>query len=104
MHYLLSYVTAPDYLERRGTCRDEHLALAWQACDRGDLVLGGALTDPLDGALLLFQGSGPEVAERFAAADPYVKNGLVLSWSVRPWATVVGAAADKPVRPSQPQR
>jgi len=99
MHYLLSYVIAPDYLQRRGDFRDAHLDLAWQASDRGELVLGGAVGDPVDGALLLFQGDSPAVAERFAAADPYVLNGLVTSWSVRPWTTVVGAASANPVRP-----
>jgi uncharacterized protein YciI len=99
MHYLLSYVIAPDYLERRGLYRDAHLAYAWQACDQGGLVLGGVLGDPVDGALLLFQGDSPRVAERFAEADPYVLNGLVLSWSVRPWTTVVGASAAAPVLP-----
>jgi uncharacterized protein YciI len=98
MHYLLFYQTAPDYLTRRAAFRDAHLALAWQAHDRGELVLGGALGDPVDGALLLFQGDGPEVAERFAAADPYVLNGLVAGWQVRPWATVVGALAATPIR------
>jgi uncharacterized protein YciI len=29
-------------------------------------------------------------AEAFAAADPYVRNGLVTSWRVRPWTVVVG--------------
>jgi uncharacterized protein YciI len=99
MHYLLSYVIAPDYLQRRGDFRDPHLVLAWQASDRGELVLGGVVGDPVDGALLLFQGDSPDVAERFAAADPYVLNGLVTSWSVRPWTTVVGAASANPVRP-----
>ena len=99
MHYFLCYETAPDYLERRAAFRDAHLTLAWQAHDRGELVLGGALGDPVDSALLLFQGDGPEVAERFAAADPYVLNGLVVRWRVRPWTTVVGAGAAAPVRP-----
>ena len=100
MHYLLFYQTSADYLERRARYREAHLALAWQAVARGELVLGGALADPVDGALLLFQGDSPAVAERFAAADPYVANGLVLSWRVRPWTTVVGPDAATPVRPS----
>ncbi len=90
MHYLLFYDAAPDYLERRTDFRGEHLALAEDAYRRGELVLGGALHDPVDGALLLFKGDSPEVAEQFARADPYVKNGLVTSWRVRPWHTVVG--------------
>jgi uncharacterized protein YciI len=98
MHYLLFYDTAPDYLERRSQFRTEHLTLAWQAHSRGELILGGALADPIDGAVLLFQGDSPDVAAGFAEADPYVRNGLVTRWHVRPWLTVVGDQASSPVR------
>ena len=100
MHYLLIYDLAPDYLERRAQFRNEHLALAWAANARGELVLGGALADPVDSAMLLFQGDSPEAGERFAAADPYVKHGLVTRWRMRPWTTVVGKDAASPVRAS----
>jgi uncharacterized protein len=90
MHYLLFYDVVPDYVERRAPFRAEHLALARAAHARGELVLGGALADPADGAVLLFKGDSPAAAEAFAAADPYVKNGLVTRWRVRAWATVVG--------------
>jgi uncharacterized protein len=99
MHYLLMYDLAPDYLERRGQYRDAHLALAWQAVERGDLLLAGALAEPVDHALLLFRGDSPAAAEAFAAADPYVAHGLVTAWRVRPWTTVVGDGATTPVRP-----
>lgn len=99
MHVLLFYDLAPDYLERRPLFRDEHLSRAWEAHERGELVLAGALAEPADGAILLFEGDSPAVAERFAEADPYVRNGLVLRWKVRPWTTVVGATAASPVRP-----
>lgn len=99
MHFLLLYDVAPDYLERRGEFRGVHLRLAWEAHERGELLLGGALADPADGAVLLFQGDTPEAAERFARADPYVANGLILRWRVRPWTTVVGTLAANPVRP-----
>jgi uncharacterized protein YciI len=98
MHYLLIYELAPDYLERRGQFRNEHLKLAWDASARGELLLGGALADPVDNAVLLFKGDSPQAAERFVAADPYVKNGLVAHWKVRPWTTVVGETASSPVR------
>ena len=100
MHYLLLYDVAPDYLERRATFRDEHLALGWQAHARGELVLGGALAEPADGAVLLFRGDSPAAAEAFAQADPYVRHGLVTRWRVRPWTTVIGADAAAPVRPT----
>ncbi len=99
MHYLLFYELADDYLERRAPFRNSHLSLAWQAQEAGELVLAGALTEPSDGAVFVFQGLGPEVAERFVQADPYVANGLVSSWRVRPWTTVVGEQAASPVRP-----
>ncbi len=101
MHFLLIYDLAADYLERRTAFRDEHLRLSWQSVDRGELVLGGALNDPVDTAILLFQGDSPEAAEAFAGADPYVRNGLVRSWRVRPWTTVVGDGAATPVRPDR---
>lgn len=63
MHYLLMYDVANDYLERRAKFRDAHLRLAWQASERGELLLSGALADPVDMAVLLFQGDSPEIAE-----------------------------------------
>lgn len=99
MHYLLFYDVSADYLERRAQYRTEHLTLAWQASDRGELVLGGALLDPVDASVLLFRGDSPEAAERFVKADPYVRNGLVKSWRIRPWSTAVGDKAEVPVRP-----
>jgi uncharacterized protein YciI len=92
------YEFTSDYLERRGKFRQEHLALAWQSNERGELVLGGALADPADRAVLLFNCDSPAVPEQFAAADPYVNNGLVSRWSVRAWTTVVGRDAATPVR------
>jgi uncharacterized protein YciI len=99
MHYLLFYEAAEDYLERRAAFREEHLALAWQACERGELILGGAFANPVDGAVLLFQGDSPAAAERFAQSDPYVANGLVKHWYVREWTTVAGEMAATPVKP-----
>lgn len=99
MHYLLIYELAPDYLARRGEFRDEHLQLAWEAQERGEIVIAGALADPADQAILLFSGDSPDAAERFARADPYVAQGLVTSWRVRQWNTVIGTDAANPVRP-----
>jgi uncharacterized protein YciI len=99
VHYLLMYELAPDYLARRGEFRNEHLKLAWEAEQRGEIVIAGALADPADTAVLLFTGASPEAAERFAKTDPYVTQGLVKSWRVRPWNTVVGKGASTPVHP-----
>ena len=98
MHFLLFYEFTPDYIERRTPYRAAHLRLAWAAQERGELVLGGALADPPDRAVLLFQGTDDRAARDFAQQDPYVTSGLVTQWSVRPWTTVVGATAATPVR------
>ena len=98
MHYLLFYDTAPNYLDRRAEFRSAHLSLAWKYCERGELVLGGAIDDPIDGAVLLFEGDSPEIVERFVAEDPYVANGLVTAYRIRPWTTVVGDLASTPVK------
>ena len=90
MHYLLFYDVVEDYVERRVPLRAAHLEHARRAHRAGELVLGGALADPVDGAVLLFRGSSPTVAERFAVMDPYVVKGLVTRWRVREWTTVVG--------------
>jgi uncharacterized protein len=89
-HFLLFYDVVPDYLERRGQYRAEHLRLVDEAHDRGEIVMAGALAEPADGAVFVFRGDAPSVAERFAATDPYVVNGLVTQWRVRAWTVVSG--------------
>jgi uncharacterized protein YciI len=97
MHYLLFYEAGSDYAERRAPFRAAHLEYARKAVDRGELVLGGALANPIDGAVLLFRGNSPQVAEQFAAGDPYVVNGVVKEWRVREWTTVAGDLAEHPL-------
>jgi uncharacterized protein YciI len=90
MHYILFYDVVGDYVARREPFRAAHLELARRAHQGGELVLAGALADPVDGAVLVFRGSSPEVAESFARSDPYVTNALVTRWRVRKWTTVIG--------------
>lgn len=90
MYYILSYKTVDNYVERRQPFREEHLGLAQRAYNDGSLVMAGALADPADGAVLVFKGESPEVAEAFAKNDPYVKNGLITEWNVRQWMVVIG--------------
>jgi uncharacterized protein YciI len=92
-YFLLFYDVVDDYMERRGQFREEHLALANEARSRGELLLAGALADPPDGAVLVFQGEDGSTAKAFAERDPYVRNGLVTSWRVRPWTVVIGGDA-----------
>ncbi|OGU13031.1 MAG: hypothetical protein A2X61_03450 [Ignavibacteria bacterium GWB2_35_12] len=91
MHYILFYKTVDNYVQRRAEFRDAHLKYANEFVKRGELVLGGALEEPLDSAILVFKGESQSVAEEFAKNDPYVKNRLIVEWTVRPWNVVVGS-------------
>ena len=89
-HLVLEYALVEDYLERRAGLREEHLALARQAQQRGELLLAGALADPVDRALLVWATEDRALVTSFAENDPYVRHGLVTEWTVRPWNVVVG--------------
>jgi uncharacterized protein len=93
-HFLLIYTYAPDYMDKRAAVRPAHLELARASVARDELQLGGAVPqdDPPFG-LLLFKGETAAVAEDFARTDPYVSQGVVTSWRVREWVTVVGEGA-----------
>lgn len=90
MYYILFYKTVDNYVERRKPFREQHLAYAASANQRGELVLAGALDNPADSAVLVFKGESPKIAEEFAQNDPYVLNGLITEWTVRPWNVVIG--------------
>jgi hypothetical protein len=57
---------------------------------KGELIFGGALIDPIDEALLVFYVDDKFLIEDFISKDPYVKNGLVIKWKIRQWIVVIG--------------
>jgi uncharacterized protein YciI/heme-degrading monooxygenase HmoA len=89
-YYALFYELVDDMVTRRVPFREEHLRLVREARERGELVLAGALTEPVDRALLVFHVDDKSKVEAFARKDPYVLNGLAKKWEVRPWNVVVG--------------
>ncbi len=95
MHYILFYDVVDDFIAKRATFRNEHLALARQAHERA-IWCWPALWRILSTARLVFRGPSPQPAEAFAKFGPYVTNGLVTAWRVRKWTTVVGEGASMP--------
>jgi uncharacterized protein YciI len=89
VHYLLLYDYVENAVERRAPYREEHLRLARGAHERGELVMAGAFADPVDGAAFVFQGDDASAAESFVQSDPYVANGIVTAWRIRPWTVVL---------------
>jgi uncharacterized protein YciI len=99
MYWVLLYDYVDDYLERREAFRQEHLALAEAAHRRNGLRLAGALDRPPTGALFVFEADDVSVVEDFVRADPYVGNGVVRNWRIRPWNVVVGDTKDATASP-----
>jgi uncharacterized protein YciI len=95
-YFLLFYETVDNYVEKRAPYRAQHLELARGAHARGELLLAGALADPADGAVLVFRVPDQGAVEDFARRDPYVVNGLIKAWRVRPWTVVIGHDPSEP--------
>lgn len=99
MHYLLTYQYTADYLARRSQFRNAHLRQAWEWQARGALLIGGTVGDPADSAVLVFDCDSAAEVEQFVQADAYFQNGLVSSYGIQPWTTVIGKDAKTPVHP-----
>lgn len=89
-YFALIYYVVDGFVSRRTAFREAHLRLVREANRRGELLLAGALGDPVDRALLVFRTQDRSITEDFARNDPYVVNGLVTRWEVQPWAVVIG--------------
>ena len=71
-------------LERVNANARQAVRMAEDATNAGDMTKANQYTS---------------AAEAFATSDPYVTNGLVTSWRVRHWTTVVGPLAAQPIAP-----
>jgi len=94
VYYLLLYELVDGYMERRPAFREEHLRLAEEAQERGELLLAGAFADPPDGAALVFRAEDDSVVRDFVARDPYVREGLVTGWVIRQWTVMIKGSCE----------
>src|SRR5205814_10309792 len=74
----------------RGLLRTQRHALDVRTRARRDLLCARALGEPADRALTVFHTAVKRLDKAFGRQDPYVVNGLVKKWEVRPWNVVVG--------------
>lgn len=91
-YYALFYDVVDNFAERRMPFREAHLTLMKAAHQRGDVVMAGALGDPLEHAMIIFRVADVATVENFARTDPYVLNNVATTWTVKPWNVVVGGA------------
>ncbi|MBT8218420.1 MAG: hypothetical protein KJP00_01255 [Bacteroidia bacterium] len=90
MHFILTYNTVDRFNDRKMRFRKEHLELVREYYDTGILIMGGALLEPNDVAVLIFKCESPREVEQFITSDPYYKNGLINSFDIRPWSVAIG--------------
>jgi uncharacterized protein len=87
--FLLTYTYVPNMVELRQPHREAHLANLTTAHDHGFLLLAGAMVDPVDGAVLLFEAEDPGQVLSWAANDPYNRAGLIRGMTVRELSVAV---------------
>ncbi len=91
-YYLLIYHVVDDYVRLRAPHRNEHLRLVSEAHARGELVMAGALANPVNQAILVFRCPDKNSIHEFIRKDPYINHGLITRWEIRDWTVVIGNA------------
>lgn len=68
----------------------EHLARSRQLAAEGVLLMAGAFLDhPGEPVSTMGVLTTREAAEAYAEGDPFVRNGMVSEWHIRPWANIL---------------
>ncbi|MCR6713241.1 MAG: YciI family protein [Demequina sp.] len=98
-HYLLRYQYVDGIDAKRGPYRDEHLTRLWAEADAGRVLIAGGAGDPVSEGIIAWSVDDPQLIHEFVKGDPYMTAGLITSYDVVPWRTVVGDAAAEPLRP-----
>ena len=88
MKYVMTYRAVEDFLPLAQKNYPAHSARVDEFAQRGDLLMVGTFDEPMNGeAMGVF--TTREAAEEFIAGDPFVVNGVVAQWTVRPWNEVL---------------
>ena len=88
MKYVMRYRAVEDFLPLAQENGPAHVARLQEFAGRGVLLMAGPLDEPMDGdAIDIF--TSREAAEEFIAGDAFVLNGVVASWTLRPWDEVL---------------
>jgi len=89
MYYLLFYYTHDNYIENRKPHRQYHFDHIKKYMESGDLIMGGAIEDGTE-VVIIFKSDTIDTIEDFVKNDPYVINGLIRQWLIKPWNMVTG--------------
>jgi hypothetical protein len=89
--FAVQYGYVPEMQQRRDPVRGAHLAFLRGLAERDQLLLAGALTDPVDGGWLVVRAESAAAARELVDADPYAKAGLIRSVTIRSIAVAIPA-------------
>ena len=88
MKYVMTYRAVENFLPLAQQHGPAHVERLRAFHERGDLLMVGTMDEPMNGdAMGVF--TSREAAEEFIARDPFVVNGVVASWNVRPWNEIL---------------
>src|SRR6516225_7707532 len=88
----LSYTSLAEVEAHAPKALAEHLTRSIELHQFGDVLMAGAFRqpEPEDGNLRTMAGCrSQDIAERFVAGDPFVRNRSVLQQRIRPWANML---------------
>jgi uncharacterized protein YciI len=68
--------------------RPAHRQYLTSVFEQGMLVISGPFTDDR-GGLMVYEAASAEEVEAIIAEDPFAKQGVFLSWELRPWNVVL---------------
>jgi uncharacterized protein YciI len=68
--------------------RPQHRQYLAALRERGQLAASGPFTDD-SGALIVYEATSADEAEKLLQADPFHHNGIFLSYKLRPWNPVI---------------
>lgn len=54
---------------------------------QGKLVMSGPYSDD-SGGLLIYEAESPDEAKKLVTDDPFARQGVFVSWEIRPWNVV----------------
>jgi hypothetical protein len=84
MKYVMTMESVPNFGPLADKYFKAHLAYLKDFHERGLVLLMGPFQEPYNGeALGVFPSR--EAAEEFVAGDPFVLNGVIKSYTIRPW-------------------
>ena len=67
--------------------RPAHREYLTRLRDRNQLVISGPFGGD-SGGLLVYEAENPQQVEAMIREDPFAKQGVFLSWEIRPWNVI----------------